>query len=190
MFVYIASVLVQGVYGLDWTLEQERSGADVVRAVISKIVFSNISFTPDTVEAFMRTMAFVETRDGTQLNPSGGGIWNISEEQFNLTKDHDELRSSSITMELEHHHEQNHIRLMDWDSIVYENLTVPLYSGLFARMLIHLNPASIERVGDYDEYWSVVFKGGSGDTEKWIKDATNLTENEGKVYFINVSRLA
>ena len=181
IFVYIASVTQQGVYGLDRTLVPGESGADVVRAVISKIVFSNISFTSDTVEAFMRTMAFVETRDGTQLNPSGGGIWSISVNHFNDAKA--QLPSSSqIIMELEHHHEQNHIRLMDWDSIVYENLTVPLYSGLVVRMLIHLNRESID-AGEFDFFWNNVFKSTSGDTDKWIEDARNLTltENQGKL---------
>ena len=60
-----------------------------------------------------------------QLNQSGGGIWSISEDHFNDAKAQ-LLSSNPIIMELEHHHEQKHIRLMDWDSTVYENLTVPL----------------------------------------------------------------
>ena len=173
-----ANVIVQRVYGLDRTLEPGERGADVVRAVISKIVFSNISFTPDTVDAFMRTMAFVETRDGTQLNSSGGGMWNISVDHFNDAKA-ELLSSNPIIMELEHHHEQNHIRLMDWDSLVYENLTVPLYSGLVVRMLIHLSPSRIEDVGRFEHYWNDVFKERRGDIVKWLEDATNLNENEG-----------
>ena len=183
LFVYITSVTQQGVYGLDRTLEPGERGADVVRAVISKIVFSNITFTQDTVEAFMRTMAFVETRDGAQPNPSGGGIWNISEDRFDEAKI--QLQSShQIIMELEHHHKQNHIRLMDWDSLVYENLTIPLYSGLLARMIIHLSREQIQDVGDFYVYWNEVFKNRNGDLLKWMKSATNLTENEGICMYV------
>ena len=89
------------------------------------------------------------------------------------------LSSNPIIMELEHHHEQNHIRLMDWDSLVYENLTVPLYSGLVVRMLIHLSPSRIEDVGRFEHYWNDVFKERRGDIVKWLEDATNLNENEG-----------
>lgn len=52
----------------------------------------------------MRTMAYVETRDGTQLNPNGGGIRSISEEYFNFMKYVYQSNSNRIIMELEYQH--------------------------------------------------------------------------------------
>ena len=73
---------VARVHGVDLTLVPFANGSDVVRAVIAKITFSNISFQPQSsgeVAPFMRSMA----RDGTHLVPSGGGIWGISRARFN-----------------------------------------------------------------------------------------------------------
>ena len=188
MFACVASVLVQRVYCLDRTLVPGENGTDVVRAVISKIVFSNISFNQEIgLEVFMRTMAFVETRDGTQLNTStsGGGIWNISEYYFGEAKSQLQSdRGLQIIMELQQEHTQNHIRLMDWDSLVYENLTVPLYSGLIARILIHSSATRLNSTS-HSEFWTSEFKGqiqNRDNINMWIEDAADLRqiEHEGK----------
>ena len=170
---------------VDKTLEPGEHGAEVVRAVISKIVFSNITrFVDDSsrhngLEPFMRTMAYVETRDGVLNNPQSGGIWKITNERFDYVKG--ELLSltyQSMITELQSQDRDNHIRLSDWDSIVYHNLTIPLYSGLFARILILISSREIPIVDDFDFYWDNVFKSRNGDTEKWIRDARNLTLTE------------
>ena len=190
VFVFAASITWQEAHCVDKTLEPGEHGADVVRAVISKIVFSNIkSLTTDStrhnglVETFMRTMAYVETRDGMLNNSQSGGIWNIHYDLFADLKV--ELQRGpkyvNVSMELEAQHNENHIRLMDWDSIVYDNLTIPLYSGLFARLVILTFPSNLSSVENFDRYWNTVFKMENGNTEKWITDARNLTltENQG-----------
>ena len=189
VFVFTASITWQAFHCVDKTLEQEEHGADVVRAVISKIAFSNIkSLTRDStrhnglVETFMRIMAYVETRDG-MLSNSSGGIWNIREGLFNEVKLEIQHGSKyvNVSMELEAQHNENHIRLMDWDSIVYDNLTIPLYSGLLARLVILISPSNLSSVENFDIFWNDVFKMRSGNTGKWITDARNLTltENQG-----------
>ena len=72
--------------GVDRTLEREASGADVVRAVVNRVqgVFGRDS-------QFLRRVAFVESKDGTDSNTfrSGyyGGIWQVDEIAFMSTQD-------------------------------------------------------------------------------------------------------
>ena len=138
--------------GLDSTLDQDAMGPFIVRAIISKLMTSNISFlTDDAVAPFMRLMAYVETRDGAEIYPNGGGIWNIDFYQFEIAKDSLE---ESIIMELRQEHQMNHIGLVEWNNLMYDNLSTPLYSGLVVRVLIHLkqhhsSTFTILRNGEY-----------------------------------------
>lgn len=173
------------VHCLDRTLISGSNGSDVVRAVISKIISSNISFSngegitdAGAVAPFMRTMAYVETRDGREHN--GGGIWNISEDVFNDIRYAQIGAYDNIIMELKQDDIHNHIGPIDWNTIIYENLSIPLYSGLAVRIRMHLNPYSQTDMVYSEEYWSDVFKSGRGDTTRWETDLTNLTSTEAE----------
>ena len=179
---------VARVHGVDLTLVPFTNGSDVVRAVIAKITFSNISFQPQSsgeVAPFMRSMAYVETRDGTHLVPSGGGIWGISRARFNHVMLDRRRDYNSIVEELERDHPNNYIDITDWDNLTYADLNIPLYSGLVARVLIHLNP-SLEG-GDFANYWSQAFHRIESD---WDTQISMLADMEGntEIYGINSVR--
>ena len=178
----VSIIITQEVSGvpLDLTLVPDSHGADVVRAVISKISFSNISFnlgsnTRDAIARFMRTMAYVETKDGAQLNNSnGGGIWNVSNSRFDHAKD--QFSNQTVMMQLLDRSQFNHIGPVNWSSITYDNLTIPLYSGLVVRILIHLQPSA--RLDDYCHYWNFGFKSRVGDTDQCNKNVQRLANIE------------
>ena len=192
LLLLAVSITVEG-QRLDRTLLPGSNGSDVVRAVISKIIFSDhVSFVavPEGVVAlFMQTMAFVETRDGTKLNQNEdrGGIWMISEASFSEARLHFQGDDNQrIKNELQEKHPHNHIGPIDWDNIMYDNLTIPLYSGLVVRILIHLSSDRLDDlpVDRHSEYWNRVFKNRLGDMQQWNRDVTDLsrTEAEGTIY--------
>ncbi len=119
----------------DGTLMTGQSGINVVIAVIEKINASQVFDVPQSlwydidgqralVKQFLQYKAFVETEYGETLNGTGG-IWRVTEEHFTGTKsyirDNDHLRSrinNSLFLQI------------DWLSINYTNMSVPMYSGL------------------------------------------------------------
>ena len=175
------AIIAVEVHSLDLTLVPHSNGHDVVRAVIAKITFSNVSFLPESnkVAPFMRTMAYVETRDGTRPNSNGGGIWNISEALFNhITQDRRE-DIEAIIEQLERDHPSNYIKLKDWGNLTYPDLNVPMYSGLAARVLIHLNNETLP-VGSLSHYWGRVFN-RMGMESQWDRDVQVLATIKGKL---------
>lgn len=122
---------------IDGTLMTGQSGINVVIAVIEKInasqVFDesrwyDIDKQRDLVKRFLQYKAFVETEYGEKINETGG-IWRVTEEQFNGTvsyiRDNNHLRNrinNSLLLQI------------DWLSIDYASMSVPMYSGL-ATML-------------------------------------------------------
>ena len=160
-----AFVTIEAQESLDLTLDQNSSGIDVVRTVVAKIVFSNV-FTSENagekliIASFMRTMAYIETRDGSQLNPLGGGIWNIERGLFSDTKARMNSEYPDIVHRLNQTDPFNYIGRVDWESITYDNLSIPLYSGLTARIIMNLTGELLPTVTnpDYHSYWCGAFK--------------------------------
>ena len=110
------------------------NGSDVVEAVISKLgLLENIG--PD--HRFMRRLAYVETRDGAVENE--GGIWGVTNEMLIIretlndqtARGHTELNvaTQDITSKCE----------VDLQSSLYmQQMSIPLYSGLAARLVLYL----------------------------------------------------
>ena len=178
----------------DKTLSPGERGADVVRAVISKIEAYGrfINFDPaSTSPVFMRVMAYVETRDGAHADPNGGGIWNITDTLFNRTQCDPLL--DEIIMRLKNlSNSENYIRPVDWRSFNYSDLSIPLYSGLAVRLLIHLNSVNTYILGPEEMhagYWVMHFKTGISNLvdesllRQWNTDKNNLSRTEGKLYY-------
>lgn len=180
ILILITSV-TETVNGVDLTLVSGSSGAHVVRAVLSKIETSDAfpSTSAGLVNPFMRKMAYVETRDGAVI--SGGGIWNISPAHF--TETHGSM-SASVHRALQQSEGQDALGPINWESITYENLSIPLYSGLAARILIH-RESSAPQYTQQAGFWNSVFKNSASNQNLWQTGVTELTMNEGS-YTISV----
>ena len=169
------------VESLDLTLVSGASGADVVRAVISKIEASNsfIQFRPETAAApFMRRMAYVETRDGN-LTSLNGGIWNVDEGLFRRTQNPGiNAQIDLATVRLLENNSQNHIGPVNWRNLTYDSLSIPLYSGPAVRMLIQLDDA-LPLTHLYPLYRNNVFKGGRSSVSQWKDGVAQLLVYEG-----------
>ena len=186
MFSFL--ICITEVQGRDLTLVPGANGSDVVRAVIAKLTFSNISFNHQAngvVAPFMRTMAYVETRDGAQPNSNGGGIWNITETVFNRVMD--DIDHEQVREEIEMAHPNNYVHVMDLSSLTYSDLNIPMYSGLVARLQIHLHTRFISD-GCFACYWSDVFRRVESSFRRreletyWEDSAQNLANVEGMIH--------
>ena len=180
---------------VDRTLTPNRTGASVVRAVIGKINISEIfgqsewwlsGTDRDKVMIFLRRMAYVETKDGQtiQIGNSIGGIWNVSAEVFSKTKSspsneyHDRyttirenIKNSSVLLNI------------DWNNIAYEDMSVPMYSGLAAALhfdelrFTNGNGLLPSRLIDLDDLWINHFGGGDRDVS-WRDEVVELKNND------------
>ena len=168
--------------GYDKTMSPGERGTDVVRAVISKIEAYGRFITFDsasTSPVFMRVMAYVETRDGATADPNGGGIWNVEDALFRRTQ-HDH-RLNNIIMQLETAND-SYLTPIYWRSLNYSDLSIPLYSGLAVRLIIHLNTLGSEIT--HARYWIMHFKTGMSVSEnQWNIDKNNLSRTESKSSF-------
>ena len=154
---------------------------DVVRAVISKIeaydrfiIFDSASTSP----LFMRVMAYVETRDGAtpDYDPNEGGLWNVSDTVFDRTQSDPLL--NEIIMQLRYlSSPENYIRPIDWRSLNYSDLSIPFYSGLAVRLIIHLKTLTAST--KHSRYWVNHFKDMSVNEDHWDEGELSLSREEG-----------
>ena len=161
------------------------NGSDVVEAVISKLgLLENIG--PD--HRFMRRLAYVETRDGAVENE--GGIWGVDDDKLGQIREalndqtargHTELNAATqdITSKCE----------VDLESSLYmQQMSIPLYSGLTARLVLYLWNVSrreaIPLAGNVTgqaHFWASQYHQG-GDQQHFLKRVLSLESRSGKCY--------
>ncbi|XP_019849871.1 PREDICTED: titin-like, partial [Amphimedon queenslandica] len=143
----------------DLTIVSGANGTDVVLATIRLIEDSDL-FVDD--HQILRRIAHVETRDGASEASGGGGIWAVNETGFASLV---EVNATGIRAYFG----------IEWSSVTWSDLSVPLYSGLAARLLIN------QLAGGYDlsstssqaMLWADSY---GGNAEKYINDTVGLTD--------------
>ena len=159
---------------VDQTLEREASGADVVRATVSKIEpvlgFDN---------QFLRRIAFVESRDGTGSNTYrrsyDGGIWQVDESAFRDTQNTERYPA----LRTRYYEKIMSAFRIDWPQVRWSDLRIPLYSGLAARLFL-LNiplPKPCDIAGQA-AFWNTHYN-SDGTQGRFIDDIQALREAEG-----------
>ena len=168
--------------GVDRTVEEGATGAGVVLATISKIEVSGI-FSSD--KRLLRRIAYVETRDGT--NPARGsnhgGIWDVSMEKFSDTQQNSQLRLLRLQINAAFRSDLARSGVDGWESLEWQDLNVPLWSGLAARLTLALLqmrtrvPTSSDVSGQAN-FWATYYN-TNGNIEKFITDVEQLEVDEG-----------
>ena len=176
LFLTILSFAQAARQPVDLTIVPEASGPNVVRAAISRLDAADVfetSGNADLTNVFMRRMAFVETRDGTDY-PDGnmdGGIWKLSRNKFQETQqigsDFPRL-FDAIKTEFG----------IEWQSLDYRELEKPLYSGLAVRIYLTYIAAFIPPTVRHASYWVQNFKEGAS-IHDWLMAIEMLSEIEG-----------
>ena len=191
-------ILVEGT-PVDETLKDYASGVDVVEAVLTKIEFSNVF---DSDHRFMKRLAYVETRYGTETHTFNyGGIWGVNYDilhhlrlALNGERESEMIQSNLIvicTRIEEAFTIDNIIRMM----LDKDKMNVPLYNGLAARFYLYymslVNETSIPLAGnirDQAEFWIRYYHSDSRNlTSQYFVDHASIAEdNEGIIIIMFV----
>ncbi len=168
--------------GVDLTLQRESSGSDVVRAAVNRIQ-AVLSFDFDL--QLLRRIAFVESRDGTDTDTYRpeyhGGIWHVDEDKFFSTQ-------ANSTPNVERHDAIRKSFNIDWPSVQWSDLRIPLYSGIAARLFL-LNISDTEtipcNVPGQATYWRTHYRVYCGKTcneteVTFIENVNMLTHSNRK----------
>ena len=173
---------------------EDASGTAVVEAVLDVLKNSGI-FPPD--HGFMRRIAYVETRDGTNISENTNvtdqhervGIWGLSENMLN------EMRQK---LKL-HSHETKYNNLTEYSEQIYRrfginmtgneklNMRIPLLSGIAARFYLEYltvltNEELPEDLAGQAMFWAkqyhikynhIIFKEGVMELEGMTKHTTD-----------------
>ena len=115
-------------------------------------------------------MAYVKTEDGS--NSSTGGIWNLSENDFDSTLNY--VRSDTDLRQLIN----SSLLQIDWLNIKFDNLSVPLYSGLAILLrldeLLHTHNTMLG-IDQLIDLWKEHFRGSE---DRWNKAADYLSRHQ------------
>lgn len=127
--VLLASLFIvyRSAEAYDATLIANQTGEDVVDASISRVQDTCI-FTNDL--QFMRRVAYVETTFGNDKETNKGGIWQLTEAEFNQTL---QTKYSSYWDKI------NSMLGMNYTELNYKNgdLFVPLYDAVSTRLYLN-----------------------------------------------------
>lgn len=170
--------------GVDLTLQPETSGPDVVFTSVGRIRASGIF--PDD-NRLLRRIAYVETRDGVDLNTYragyNGGIWQVDEDIFNQTQD------TTANPQLLGFFEGLRDAFgpeIDWPNATWVDLRKPFFSAIAARLYFQIVGEVIPPVGDIlgqGEYWVEHYSSDPEDSAERFVQFVNDFESEGKHYY-------
>ena len=93
----------------------------------------------------LRRIAFIETRDGTQPNDAGGGIWAVNQSRFLQTQN----LQANVRLPAKLKQIQAAFQI-DWLQVQGRDLCEPLYSAIAARLVLYLAPRAIPPANDLD----------------------------------------
>ena len=139
VFFLTISLSIANIHCIDLTLQPKESGHDVVSKVMSKIDASGI-FKQDN--SFLHRIAWSMTADGkapeTYKKNYYGGIWQIDEANYELTKN-----TTKFTGLVDLHEKIKLQFGIVWADTQWEDLLFPMYSGLAARLYVWTFPGDI-----------------------------------------------
>ena len=179
--------------GVDKTLVKGANGSDVVEAVLSKLDSLEEIFGPD--HRFMRRLAYVETRDGTEKDE--GGIWGVDAPKIQLICDTLNNRASLAFEEL---NEAVDIIASNYSINVESHLDanqmdVPFCSGLAARLFLYyiqiVENTTIPLAGEVREqadFWELHYH-SNGDIHYFVTSVISLEEVNGRLTWACLSFL-
>lgn len=177
--------------GTDKTTVACAQGEDVVQAVIVKIHTDAMIFPEGSDHRFMSRIACVETMYGDDTDcrsANSGGIWGLNKTKFDMTKNStlsEYHQNISIMSEILYRGAFE----MTWTEVKYEDLNIPILSGLAARLYLAFLemqhspiPSSIEVRGQA-AYWSTLYTSSAGTEDFFVGKVAEI--EEGKELSLN-----
>ena len=134
---------------------------------------------------FLRRVAYVESKDGTEsfTYRAGydGGIWQIGQTAF--------FRTMNVTSHPELREKYNMIASrfgIEWTSVLWSDLRKPLHSGLAAKLFLFTLTATRIPFGVelQASYWISYYNTNRSNrtAAKFIQDVSDLEKSSGKIY--------
>ncbi len=160
----------------DLTLEPFAVGTEVVDACIQKIVQQDI-FPYD--QQLLQRIWFTES-GFVYSNLSYGGSWQISPFHFNQTNP--PWIDFMIILKIKD------VFGIDWNAIQFEDLTVPFYSALAARMFVHIAGGDLILSSDLDsqaKFWADEYTNKTYSKTFFIDSVNFMSEKRCKVLYNN-----
>lgn len=158
-------------FELDLLLNQTNAnGSAVVLQAIGALQQSGV-FGNDN--GMLRRIAYAETRDGTRRADASndGGIWAVSESKFLQTQNIE--ANVRLPMKLQQIKEAFGI---DWLQVEWEDLRMPLYSVIAARLVLYVAPRAIPPANDLQaqaRFWVENYN-PAGDEDEFIGASSGL----------------
>ena len=189
----IAGIIIATTYDgnkyneVNLTMEPERIGTEVVKAVVNQIKASGI-FESNYRYDYIRRIARVESKDGldnaTYRENYHGGIWQVDKSLFLVTQ------NTSIPILINKHELVKMQFDTDWVTLQWEDLRIPLWSGLAVCLYMctidEEIPSSIDKQA---EHWNRNYnskKEHQQTPEEFVAEVKEL-EARGIVYYIYLS---
>ena len=174
--------------GIDETLVKGANGSDVVEAVLSKLDTLEEIFGPD--HRFMRRLAYVETRDGTEQDE--GGIWGVDAPKIQLIREtlndpaslvYSELNEALDLIAVNEHFQDVH------SYFNIDQMDVPLYSGLAARLFLYYiqirentNIPQARELEEQANFWVSHYHRGAAE-QYFLRNVISLEQRTGEYTF-------
>ena len=146
-------------------------GPDVVKACVKKIAESKIL--PDD-NGFMRRIAYVMSKDGTDMK-SDGGIWQVSDIAFHDTMD----TGAHYRLPSKYYKIRQAFPGIDWPSTTRQDLDKPFFSALAARLYLSNLKERIpnaSRIEEQGQYWKAFYVRGAANEKKFVEAVAELKE--------------
>ena len=155
----IAGIITATIYAdnphdeVNLTREPETTGHDVLETVIDQIRASKI-FESDHMYNYIRRIARVESKDwlddSTYTEGYHGGLWQVDEPIFLVTQDN----TSYPILTDKHKHVSDQFDI-DWMTLQWRELRVPLWSGVAACLYMCIIDEEIpSSISKQAEHWS------------------------------------
>ena len=164
--IFAVAVLAQvGVFALDERILQH--GSNGTAAVLLTVAYIEQSSVFADDNGMLRRIAYAETRDGTRAHQN---IWAVDQEALEQTQ-----LSNHPTLNVKH----NLIALeldIEWNTVELEDLQLPLYSAIAARLLLFLAPGRLPDSNDIEgqaRFWKQYYN-TNGSVSDFIGDAYEL----------------
>ena len=191
----VALLLTLSARAIDLTIESGAFGTDVVLATISKLEAAQI-FESDM--RLLRRIAYVETDDG-RVAPADGSssgqdahsstsnIWNV--DNINFLRTTTDMILADKRMEIA----AKFPEVGEWEFVVWEDLSRPLWSALAARLVLLL-AENITMIPSTDDiaaqalFWKNYYN-DDGDVAEFERRVGELEDEESKALFSGKHRM-
>lgn len=159
--------------GMSTVVVQNQTNANGSAVVLQAIGILQQTSVFGNDNGILRRIAYVETRDGTRPDSesNGGGIWAVNATKFLQTQNIE--ANARLPPKLQQIKDALNI---DWLLVEWEDLQIPLYSAIAARLILYIAPRAIPPEDDLEaqaRFWVENYS-PDGDEDNFVGASSGL----------------